>query len=90
MRKMTGLAVAAAAMTAVAGCTTMDDVPLDAVGEAQLSFADGRPAGTATLLNDARGLRIVVSAPGYAWAARLPPSIPRANASARLTSAAGI
>lgn len=53
------------AMTAgVMGCTTMDDVPLDAVGEARLTFANGQPAGTATLLNDARGLRIVVDVTG--------------------------
>lgn len=56
------LATMAAGGVALAGCTTMDDVPLDAVGEAQLTFANGQPAGTATLLNDARGLRIVVSA----------------------------
>ena len=49
---------------ALSGCTTLDEVPLDAVGEARLSFADGRPAGTARLHNDARGLRIVVSATG--------------------------
>lgn len=42
----------------------MDDAPLDTVGEARLSFANGSPAGTATLLNDARGLRIVVNASG--------------------------
>lgn len=62
MRK--ALAMVAAGSIALVGCTTMDDVPLDAVGEARLSFADGRPAGTATLLNDARGLRIVVTATG--------------------------
>lgn len=54
----------AAACGSLAACTTMDAAPLDAVGEAQLTFADGRPAGTATLLNDARGLRIAVSAVG--------------------------
>lgn len=62
MRKAAMMAVMAAA--ALAGCTTMDDVPLDPVGEARLTFADGRPAGTATLLNDARGLRITVTAMG--------------------------
>ena len=50
--------------SALVGCTTMDQTPLDAVGQAQLTFADGRPAGTATLLNDARGLRVTVSAMG--------------------------
>lgn len=48
----------------LAGCTSIDEVPLAAVGEARLSFADGRPAGTARLLSDARGVRIMVSATG--------------------------
>lgn len=62
MRSATlSIALTAAALT---GCTTVDEMPLDAVGEAQLTFADGRPAGTATLLNDARGLRLSVSAVG--------------------------
>ena len=63
MRGISGLTIMAVA-AGLAGCTTVDDMPLDSVGEARLSFADGRPAGTATLLNDARGLRIVVSATG--------------------------
>lgn len=62
MREVTGLAMAAGVV--LAGCTTMDDVPLDRVGEARLTFADGRPAGTAALLSDARGLRVTVSATG--------------------------
>lgn len=64
MRNSTRLAMVAAASVAVASCSTIDEVPLDAVGEARLTFADGRPAGTATLLNDPRGLRITVSATG--------------------------
>lgn len=63
MRKLSGLTIAVAA-AGLTGCTTMSDVPLDPVGEARLSFADGRPAGTATLLNDASGLRISVTAMG--------------------------
>lgn len=58
------IAVAMAAAAGLAGCTGMDEVPPDPVGEARLSFANGSPAGAATLLNDARGLRIVVSATG--------------------------
>jgi Cu-Zn family superoxide dismutase len=58
------LATMVAGGVALAGCTTMDEIPLDAVGEARLTFANGQPAGTATLLNDARGLRIVVVATG--------------------------
>lgn len=53
-----------AAAAALAGCSTVADVPLDPVGEARLTFADGRPAGTATLLQDGVGLRITVSAVG--------------------------
>lgn len=56
--------VLAAATASLVGCTTANDVPLDPVAEARLTFADGRPAGTATLLNDAAGLRIVVTAVG--------------------------
>lgn len=63
MRKLIELTAMTAAALA-AGCTTMADAPLDPVGEARLSFADGRPAGTATLLSDASGLRIAVSATG--------------------------
>ena len=55
---------AAVAVAALAGCTTLADSPLDPVGEARLSFADGRPAGIATLLNDAEGLRISIRASG--------------------------
>ncbi len=58
------LTIMAAGGVALAACTTMDDVPLDAVGEARLTFANGQPAGTATLLNDARGLRVAVTATG--------------------------
>lgn len=63
MREMKGWTLAAAAAV-LAGCTTTDEFPLDAVGEARLSFANGSPAGTATLLNDAQGLRITVTASG--------------------------
>lgn len=63
MHKLMGwtLMVSAAGLS---GCTTMNDAPLDPVGEARLSFADGTPAGTATLSSDAEGLRITVSATG--------------------------
>lgn len=64
MRKVTGVCLALAA--ALTGCTTVDEAPLDAVGEARLRFANGSPAGTATLLSDPQGLRIVVNASGLA------------------------
>ena len=65
MSKRTGW-IAVAAIAALVGCTTAGQVPLDAVGGARLSFANGSPAGTATLLSDAQGLRIVVNASGLA------------------------
>lgn len=64
--RSSGTIMAGAAAVLSAGCTTMEDDPLDAVGEASLTFADGRPAGVATLLNDARGLRISINAAGMA------------------------
>lgn len=65
--KTTALASGAfAAAAALAACTTMDDMPTDAVGAARLTFADGRPAGNATLINDARGLRILIATTGMA------------------------
>lgn len=64
--RSSGAIITSASAFLLAGCTTMDEVPLDAVGEARLTFADGRPAGVATLLNDARGLRITINATGMA------------------------
>ena len=63
MRKL-GLLFLAVPFGLVTGCTTTADAPLDAVGEANLTFADGRPAGTAVLLNDPQGLRISIRATG--------------------------
>lgn len=62
--RLTALTLTLAAGAALTGCTTAQDMPLDPVGEATLRFADGRPAGTATLLNDAEGLRVSVTAMG--------------------------
>lgn len=59
---MTARPLAALALIAVAGCTTAPDTTLDPVGEARLVFADGRPAGVASLLSDPEGLRISVRA----------------------------
>lgn len=67
VRKMArSMAAATATAVALAGCTTLDEVPLEAVGQARLNFADGRPAGAASLLRDGRGLRIVVNVAGLA------------------------
>lgn len=61
--------VAMRMMAAVAGaslvaCTTLADVPATTVGTAMLRFANGTPAGTAALIEDAGGLRIAVMATG--------------------------
>lgn len=61
-----GVLAALIATVAVSACTTTAEMPLDAVGEANLTFADGRPAGTAVLLNDAQGLRVSIRASGIA------------------------
>lgn len=61
MRKVKGLMIAMLATAGAAGCMSIDEAPLEPVGEAQLRFADGRPAGTATLLKDPRGLRLTVN-----------------------------
>lgn len=61
-RPMLNTVLAAAA--GLAGCTTMDEPVLDPVAEARLTFADGSPAGIATLVSDANGLRIEMNATG--------------------------
>lgn len=66
MHKGSAMVAAATAAALLAGCTTTANAPTDAVGEATLRFADGRPAGAATLLNDPEGLRLVVSVTGMA------------------------
>lgn len=63
MRRVRMLSGAALAM-GLAACTTIESAPLDTVGEARLSFADGRPAGTAKLLRDAGGLQLQIFATG--------------------------
>lgn len=54
----------AASAAMLAGCTTIADVPTSRVSQATLSFANGLPAGTAQLLRDGSGLRIVLAATG--------------------------
>ena len=57
-------AAAATAALALTGCTTLADVPTTRVGQASLSFANGLPAGTAQLVRDGSGLRILVATTG--------------------------
>lgn len=60
------LALSALALSALAlaGCTTLDEVPTERVAQAQLSFANGLPAGTAQLLANGDDLTLAVVATG--------------------------
>lgn len=60
---LAALGAMAAALT-VAGCTTMDTIATEHVGEARLSFANGLPAGTVQLLSNGTSARVAVAAVG--------------------------
>ena len=49
---------------ALAGCTTMDDLPNERVGETTLLFANGTPAGTVQLLSSGQTVTVAVAAVG--------------------------
>ena len=49
---------------ALAGCTSLDSIPTERVGQVSLSFANGLPAGTGQLLSDGRTLSLAVAATG--------------------------
>ena len=49
---------------ALAGCTTMDALPSDRVGETTLQFANGLPAGTVQLLSNGQTVTVAVAAVG--------------------------
>lgn len=51
-------------LSALAGCTTMADMPTERVGQATLSYANGLPAGTAQLMQSGSGLTMVVAVTG--------------------------
>ncbi|MBX7501098.1 superoxide dismutase family protein [Qipengyuania mesophila] len=53
-----------AASLALAGCTTVDALPTDRVGEARLTFANGLPAGTVQLLSNGTTVSVAVAAVG--------------------------
>ncbi|MBX7458898.1 superoxide dismutase family protein [Qipengyuania sp. 1NDH17] len=57
------LTVATSAL-ALAGCTSLDSIPTERVGEVSLSFANGLPAGTGQLLSDGRTISLAVAATG--------------------------
>ncbi len=49
---------------AVAGCTTVDDLATDRVGQTTLQFANGLPAGTVQLLSNGQSVTVAVAATG--------------------------
>lgn len=53
-----------AASLALAGCTTVDALPTDRVGEARLTFANGLPAGTVQLLSNGTTVSVAAAAVG--------------------------
>jgi Cu-Zn family superoxide dismutase len=56
------------ALTALAlvGCTTVDALPSDRVGETTLLFANGLPAGTVQLLSNGQTVTVAIAAAGMA------------------------
>ena len=52
------------AALALAGCTTIDTLPTDRVGEAALAFANGLPAGTVQLMSNGQTVSVAVAAVG--------------------------
>lgn len=57
-------ALPALAAITLAGCTTMDSLPTDRVGQATLSFANGLPAGTVQLLSNGSKVTVAIAAVG--------------------------
>ena len=49
---------------ALAGCTSLDGIPTERVGEVRLYFANGLPAGTGQLLSDGKTLSLAIAATG--------------------------
>lgn len=56
--------ICTAALAALAGCTTMQDLPTERVGSATISLANGVPAGTAQLLASGDQVSIAVALTG--------------------------
>ncbi len=61
MRLFLPLSIAALAL---GGCSTIDTIPTDRIGEARLDFANGVPAGTAQLLSDGNTLSLALAVTG--------------------------
>lgn len=49
---------------ALAGCSTLADLPTEHLGQAQLSYANGLPAGTAQLLWNGQTVSLAIAATG--------------------------
>lgn len=52
------------AITLLAGCTTLSELPTERLGSAKLTFANGVPAGTAQLLANGDQLSLVIAVTG--------------------------
>ena len=48
----------------MAGCTTVDDLPSNRIGETTLYFANGLPAGTVQLLSNGQTVSVAIAAVG--------------------------
>lgn len=62
--KLKAIAPLAFATVALAGCSTLSDLPTERLGQAQLSFANGVPAGTAQLLWNGETVSLAIAATG--------------------------
>lgn len=60
----TRLALPPLAALALAGCATFDALPIERVGEANLAFANGLPAGTVQLTSNGQTVSVAVAAVG--------------------------
>lgn len=49
---------------ALVGCSTLETIPTEKVGDVRLSFANGLPAGTGQLVSDGRTLSLVIAMTG--------------------------
>jgi len=63
MKSLSKIAVfATASAFALTGCTTVDDLATDRVGQTTLHFANGLPAGTVQLLSNGQSVTVAVAA----------------------------
>lgn len=55
---------ACVAAFALVGCSTLETIPTERVGDVRLSFANGLPAGTGQLVSDGRTLSLAIAMTG--------------------------